>query len=132
MLNNHIIFFDGVCNLCNGAINFVLDHDKKGKYKFAALQTEVASNYLSKQQITDMNSIVLFAEGKTYSKSTAALKIAADLNFPWFLFKAFLIFPKFLRDPIYDFIAKRRYKWFGKRETCRMPTPEEKSRFLTE
>jgi len=127
-----IIFFDGVCNLCNGAVNFIIDRDPEAKFRFAALQSESAKSILPHERINNVDSIVLLKNKKTFIKSDAALHIAKDMKFPWSLFQVFFIVPKFLRDPLYDFIAKRRYKWFGKKDSCRMPTPELQSRFVTD
>ena len=127
-----IIFFDGVCNLCNGAVNFIIDRDPEAKFKFAALQSEVAKKKLPQERVQHVDSIVLLKQGKTFIKSEAALLIAKELKFPWSMFQVFLIIPKFLRDPLYNFIAKRRYKWFGKKDTCRIPTPELQDRFVTD
>jgi predicted DCC family thiol-disulfide oxidoreductase YuxK len=126
-----IIFFDGVCNLCNGAINFIIDHDRNGYFKFAPLQSIAAEQYIPLTIKENADSIILInTEGKISSKSTAALKIAKKLNGLWKIFFIFIIIPKFIRDYLYDFIAKNRYKWFGKRDSCRMPTTEIKNRFL--
>jgi predicted DCC family thiol-disulfide oxidoreductase YuxK len=127
-----IIFFDGVCNLCNGAVNFVIDHDPEAKFKFAALQSDVAKKKLPQERVQHVDSIVLLKQGKTFIKSEAALLIAKELKFPWSMFQVFLIIPKFFRDPLYNFIAKRRYKWFGKKDACRIPTPELQDRFVTD
>jgi predicted DCC family thiol-disulfide oxidoreductase YuxK len=125
-----IIFFDGVCNLCNGAINFIIDHDKKGYFKFAPLQSGVAKKFVPQSIMENTDSIILLESDKIYSKSTAALRVAKKLDGLWKAMYVLIIFPKFIRDYIYDFIAKNRYKWFGKRETCRMPTEDIKNRFL--
>ncbi|SMG46400.1 Predicted thiol-disulfide oxidoreductase YuxK, DCC family [Marivirga sericea] len=125
-----IIFFDGVCNLCNGAINFIIDHDKTAYFKFAPLQSRVADEYLPTSLTKNTDSIILWESEKIYSRSTAALRIAKKLNGLWKLFYVFMIFPKFARDSVYKLIAKNRYKWFGKRETCRLPTEDIKNRFL--
>ncbi|WKK77835.1 DCC1-like thiol-disulfide oxidoreductase family protein [Marivirga salinae] len=125
-----IIFFDGVCNLCNGAINFIIDRDKKGHFKFAPLQSNVAKNYVSQQIINNTDSIILWKADQLYSKSTAALKIARHLDGAWKGLYVLIIIPKFIRDFVYDIIAKKRYKWFGKRDSCRMPTKDIKNRFL--
>lgn len=125
-----IIFFDGVCNLCNGAINFIIDRDKKSYFKFAPLQSSVAETYISRSVIKNTDSIILWESGQLYSKSSAALKIARHLDGAWKAFYVFIIIPKFIRDFVYDIIAKNRYKWFGKRDSCRMPNEEIKNRFL--
>ncbi|GAA5035871.1 hypothetical protein GCM10011506_31650 [Marivirga lumbricoides] len=125
-----IIFFDGVCNLCNGAVNFVIDRDPKAKFKLAPLQSDIAAKYLKEEQLDNLNSIALFEEGKIYQKSSAALRIAKKLTGAWPLLYGLIIIPPFMRDFFYDLVAKNRYKWFGKQETCRMPTPDIKTRFL--
>lgn len=130
-----VVLFDGVCNLCNGAVNFIIDRDPKGKLKFASFQSEAGKGVLREHGLPvpegDPTSIVLVIGEKTYDGSGAALRIAARLNFPWFLFAVFLIVPWFLRDLGYYIIAKNRYRWFGKGDSCRVPTPELKARFLT-
>jgi predicted DCC family thiol-disulfide oxidoreductase YuxK len=128
--HKRIIFFDGVCNLCNGAVNFVIDRDPQGLFKLAPLQSEIATKYLDKERISKLDSIVLYEDGKIYEKSTAALKIAKKLNGAWFLLYVFIVIPPFIRNIFYNIVAKYRYKWFGKRETCRMPTTDIKDRFL--
>lgn len=125
-----IIFFDGVCNLCNGAVNFIIDRDKEGYFKFAPLQSTAAEKHLPRSATKDLDSIALWDAGKLYSKSSAALKIARQLDGAWKFLYVFMIIPKFIRDFIYDYIAKNRYKWYGKSESCRMPTQEIKNRFL--
>jgi predicted DCC family thiol-disulfide oxidoreductase YuxK len=132
-LDNHaLVFFDGVCNLCNGAVNFIIDHDPEGYFRFAPLQSEIATTYLDDFTDPDqgLDTIVLLEEGHTYVRSTAALRIARRLTAPWPLFSLALLVPRCLRDPVYDWIAKNRYDWFGQRDQCRMPTPEVRERFL--
>ncbi|AEE20484.1 thiol-disulfide oxidoreductase DCC family protein [Dokdonia sp. 4H-3-7-5] len=132
MQNKKIILFDGVCNLCNGAITFIIQRDKNDVFRYAPLQSEVGKNLAAKHHI-DLNkidSIILVTEDKAYSKSTAALRIAKHLYGGWPLLAVFLILPRFLRNAVYDFIARNRYKWFGKKDACMIPTPELKSKFL--
>ena len=132
MAERAIVFFDGVCNLCSGAIQFVLLRDRKKYFKFAALQSDFAKQQLGKFNI-DMvgsNSVFLLENGKLYSKSTAALRIAKHLSGLWPSLASLLIIPKFIRNGVYDVIARNRYKWFGKKESCWLPTPELQSRFL--
>ena len=126
--NHKIILFDGVCNLCNSAINFVIKRDKKNVFKFATLQSEYAKNL--GLDPSKMDSIVLIDGGNRYSKSSAALHIAKYLSSGYPLLYAFMVLPKFLRDWVYDYIAKNRYKWFGKKESCMIPTPELQEKFL--
>lgn len=128
----NVILFDGVCNLCNSAINFVIDRDKNDQYKFAALQSDYGQQYLegNHQPLENFESIVYIENGEIYEKSTAALRIARNLNGAWPVLYAFIIVPKFIRDAVYNFIANNRYKFFGKRDQCRVPTPELKAKFL--
>lgn len=127
-----IILFDGVCNLCNASINFVIDRDKQKYFRYAALQSNTGETYLKKFEMSAdvFNSIVLVEGDKFYTRSTAALRIAKKMDGAWPILYAFIIIPPFIRNAVYDYIAKNRYKWFGKEETCRIPTPELKSLFL--
>lgn len=132
-----IVLFDGVCNLCNGAVNFIIDRDKPGNFRFAALQSERASALLVQQGAkalapgADPDSIVLLEGGKLYEHSTAALRIARRLSGLWpALYYLFIWVPRPIRDWVYRFIARNRYRWFGKADACRMPTPALKARFL--
>lgn len=130
--NQDVLLFDGVCNLCNGAVNFIIDHDPKGQYKFAALQSAFGQAQLHTLglQTTDFDSLVLLSAGSVYKKSSAALRIAGNLNGLYPILKIFLIVPPFVRDGVYDLIARNRYKWFGKSDQCRIPTPELRARFI--
>jgi predicted DCC family thiol-disulfide oxidoreductase YuxK len=126
------ILFDGVCNFCNASINFMIDKDIKGIFKFAALQSEVGQELLKKFRLktSDFDSIVAIEGDKVYQKSDAALEIARKMDGIWRIFYAFKIIPAFLRNPIYDLIARNRYRFFGRTDACRIPTPELKARFL--
>ncbi len=132
-MNEHpIILFDGVCNLCASSVQFIIRNDKKQYFRFASQQSDIGIALLTKYNI-DVNktdSLVLIDHGKTYQKSTAALRIAKQLSIGWSLMYAFIIVPTFIRNPIYDFIAANRYKWFGKKEACWIPTPALKNLFL--
>jgi predicted DCC family thiol-disulfide oxidoreductase YuxK len=123
-----VVLFDGVCNLCNGAVRFLIARDPSARFRLAALQSEAARRLLGKQP--PLESIVLVEAGRTYTKSAAALRIALGLRFPWPLLYAFLLVPRPLRDAVYDWVARHRYGWFGKREVCMVPTPEIRGRFL--
>lgn len=127
-----ILFFDGVCNLCNASVNFVLKRDKAGRFRFATLQSPAAAELLDPfgLKASDLDTVVLLEDGRAYTRSTAALRVARRLRFPWNLLYAFILLPRFVRDPLYRFVARRRYRWFGKTETCRVPTPEVRSRFV--
>ncbi|MEM8485291.1 MAG: thiol-disulfide oxidoreductase DCC family protein [Bacteroidota bacterium] len=135
-MEDRVILFDGVCNLCNSSVNFVIDRDRAGLYKFSALQSAEAKAYLAKAglngEVDDelLQSVVLYENGVLYKKSTAALRIARQLDGPWPLLYAFVIAPRFIRDAVYDVIARNRYFWFGQRDACRLPTPELRQRFL--
>ncbi|MCL4109573.1 UNVERIFIED_CONTAM: hypothetical protein GTU68_061720 [Idotea baltica] len=126
------MLFDGVCNLCNNTVQFVIERDVDAKIMFASLQSEVGQQILTEYNLptNDFDSFVLLKNGKIYQRSTAALKVAAKLGTPYSLMALFLIIPEPIRDAAYSFIAKNRYKWFGKEESCWLPTPELKSRFL--
>ncbi|MCE2773592.1 MAG: DCC1-like thiol-disulfide oxidoreductase family protein [Bacteroidetes bacterium] len=130
--NNGIILFDGVCNFCNNSINLVIRKDKRDYFRFAPLQSEAGKILTAKFNIdtTKTDSVLLIENDALYSKSTAALRIARKMDGLFPLCYALIIIPKFLRDPIYDYIAKRRYRWFGKKESCMIPTPEIRKKFI--
>ena len=129
----HIILFDGVCNFCNASINFIIDRDSRNKFSFASLQSEIGRKLLQQYQVPDTNSldsVVLIKNGKVYKKSAAALEIVKDLNGLWPVLSVFNLLPTFILDTFYDLLAKNRYKLFGKSETCRIPTPQLRQKFL--
>lgn len=132
MQNHPIILFDGVCNFCNFWVNFVIDNDKKDTFRFAALQSEKGQLLLKKLKLntSDFDTFVLIVSNKYFTKSTAALKISKELSSIVKIFYIFIFFPKPIRDFIYDLIAKNRYKFFGKKEVCRIPTDKERAKFL--
>lgn len=130
MTDRQIIFFDGVCNLCNAFVDFLIRRDKDQNFFFAPLQGETARLKLPEGQPAKLNSVVLWNQGEVLEKSDAALMILQQLGGPWWLMRVFWVVPSFLRDLAYDFVAANRYRFFGKRETCRLPTPAEKARFL--
>ena len=127
-----IILFDGVCNFCNASINFVIDHDPEKHFKFAPLQSEIGQAILRKfnKNTEDFDSVILLKNNQLYQKSAAALEITKHLSGLWKYLSVFGILPAFFLNFFYDVIAKNRYKFFGKTEICRMPTPELKVRFL--
>ena len=127
-----IILFDGVCNLCNSAVNFVIDHDPKGRFRFAALQSDFGIAEMKRLGPRDdlMESIVLLEGDRAFTRSSAALRIARGLGFPWSMALVFWVVPRPLRDWAYDVVARNRYRWFGRRKECRVPTPELKARFV--
>lgn len=128
----NIVFFDGVCTLCNNSIDFLIRKDKKGKLKYASLQSDFARMALPGDIFLKPghDSVIFLSEGNITDQSTAILKILGHLPFPWSLAVSFLPVPKFIRDSVYRIIARNRYKWFGKRETCRMPDEMTKNRIL--
>lgn len=123
-----VVLFDGVCNLCNGMVQFVLARDPGERFRFASLQSDAARRLL--QGDVPVETIVLVEAGKTYRKSAAALRIARGLRFPWPLLFGFMVVPRPLRDAVYDWVARHRYAWFGKRESCPVPTPGLRQRFM--
>ena len=130
--NKSLVLFDGVCNLCNASVKFIVKHDKKEQFLFASLQSDVAKELLlqyNSKKIT-MDSIILIENNAFYEKSTAALRISKKLNGSYKLLYIFIIIPTFIRDWVYNYIAKNRYKWYGKKDTCMIPTPALKNRFL--
>jgi predicted DCC family thiol-disulfide oxidoreductase YuxK len=134
MADQPVILFDGVCNFCNGAVNFVIKRDKKVKLRFSTLQSGSALQLLGKFNLSamDLNSFVFVENDKAYTRSTAALKVFRYLNGLWPLMYGFIIVPRFLRDLVYKLIAKNRYRWFGIKNECMVPTPDIRSRFLNE
>ena len=131
--NKKIILFDGVCNLCDNAVQYVIKHDKKDVFRFVALQSDLGKKILNYLNVdtSKMDSIILYEPGIAYFyKSDAALEIVKDLNvfLKWSII--FKIIPSSLRNPIYDYVARNRYKWYGKKDACMIPTPELKAKFL--
>ncbi len=125
-----VILFDGVCNFCNSTINYVLDHDG-GRHQFASLQSAFGQQLLLKHHRSpnDFDTVLLYEEGRLYEKSDAVLRIARHVKgWQWLWFFRFL--PLFIRNGIYQVMARNRYSWFGKRESCRLPSPEERCRFV--
>lgn len=132
-IDGHIlVLFDGVCNLCNGAVQFIIRHDPKEKFRFASLQSQFATDQLVKSgiSIAGMESIVVIQDGSVYQKSDAALKIASQLSGVWRVLYIFRFIPRVIRDAAYDFIASRRYKIFGRQDSCMIPDPSLRKRFL--
>ncbi len=129
-----IVFFDGVCNLCNRAVQFLIRHDARKKLRFAPLQGETAKRLLANAETihtTKLDSFVLLEGDRLSTRSTAALRACRYLGWFWRLgYYGGMIFPRFIRDGVYNFIARRRYRWFGRKESCMIPTPELRERFL--
>ena len=132
IMDNPIILFDGVCNFCNYWVTFAIKRDRKNKLKFTPLQGQTAKQLLPKFHInpSSLSSVIFIDNGKAYTQSSAAIQICKHLDGGWKLFYALIIIPKFMRDGLYNIIARNRYKWFGKKESCMIPTPELKERFL--
>jgi predicted DCC family thiol-disulfide oxidoreductase YuxK len=126
------ILFDGVCNLCNGAVQFIIRHDPKGHFHFAAQQSEAGQALLQQFQLHPgkIDTMILIEGNRYFTQSTAALRIAKRLQGGWPLLYAGIMVPPFLRNAVYAYIARNRYRWFGRKEQCMLPTPEMKRRFL--
>jgi predicted DCC family thiol-disulfide oxidoreductase YuxK len=132
-LGDHpVVLFDGVCNLCNGSVLFIIKRDAQSKLKFASLQSDYGAAQMKQFSLppSTLNSVLLIKGGRLFQKSNAALEIASMLDGMWPGLYGFKIVPAFIRDFIYDWIAKNRYRWFGKKEECMIPTPEMKARFV--
>ena len=131
MQENPIVLFDGVCNYCNAMVNFAIRNDKKAILKFAPLQSLAGKHLKEEYKIApDIDSVILIDQDKVYTYSDAAIRIAKYLRWPAKAFYGFILIPKFIRQPFYKWIAGNRYKWFGKKEECMVPTPDVKARFL--
>ncbi|SDH01088.1 thiol-disulfide oxidoreductase DCC family protein [Psychroflexus sediminis] len=131
--NKKIVLFDGVCNFCNASVRFIIKRDKKDKFRFASLQSDLGQKLTRERGIdtSEIDSIILIDPGNAYYiKSTAALEICKDLSGLYPALRLFLVLPEGFRNLIYDFVARHRYQWFGKSETCPMPSEEEQSKFL--
>ncbi len=127
-----VLLFDGVCNLCNSSVQFIINKDPQGVFQFASLQSDIGKTLLEKYNLDAgaMDSVVLIRNDKAYTRSSAALQAVRILGGAWSLLYGFIIIPKFLRDAVYDWVARNRYKWFGKKDSCWLPTPDLKARFL--
>ena len=132
MKTRKIILFDGICNLCNQSVQFVIEHDDKNQFQFASLQSDFGQNFLKENNLdaSKFDSVVFIEDDKFYTKSSAALKISKYLDGITSWLTIFMIVPKPLRDIVYSFIAKNRYRWFGKNESCWLPTKELKAKFI--
>lgn len=125
-----IILFDGVCNLCNSSVQFIIRRDPAAYFSFASLQSEIGQQLLQEHQYHgQLDSVILIENNKLYAKSDAALRIVRRLP-SWRILSAGRFIPRSIRDSIYQFVAKHRYRWFGKQEVCMLPSPEIRSRFL--
>lgn len=124
-----IVLFDGECNLCNRLVRFIIKRDQHGALEFAPLQWAVSKHLIADRQASS-ETVLLIEHGKLYERSDAALRIARKLRFPWLLLYVFVVVPRPVRDAIYNWIARNRYRWFGKRDSCMTPDENSKSRFL--
>ncbi|WP_020399533.1 thiol-disulfide oxidoreductase DCC family protein [Kordiimonas gwangyangensis] len=130
-MNGPILFYDGVCNLCNGTVRFVLTRDSKQVFRFAALQSDYARDALTRLGVNpELDTIYLLKDGVLHDRSSAALRIASQLRFPWPTMAVFLIVPKPLRDTVYNWVGRNRYRWFGRTDTCQIPDTDARNRFL--
>lgn len=126
-----IVLFDGVCNLCTGSVQFVIKRDVKGYFRFASFQSETGEKLRTAAGLEEkMMTFCLIENGKFYTRSTAALRVSRNLKGFWPLLYGFMIVPKFIRDFVYNQIAKNRYRWWGKKDSCMVPTPEVKEKFI--
>lgn len=129
---NYIVLFDGECHFCDLSVQFIINHDPNELFYFASLKSKVGKELLVKYQLpADINSIVLIEKEKAYVKSTAALRICRHLRGAWKFLFVFKFIPHSVRDFAYDLIAKNRYKWFGEKDSCKLPPPRIRKRFLT-
>jgi predicted DCC family thiol-disulfide oxidoreductase YuxK len=130
--SHQLILFDGVCTLCNGFVQFVIARDPAGRFQFGTLQSASARQLLSRHQVMGAlpDSVVLVEEGKVFTQSTAVLRITRRLTFPWSLATVLLAVPTPIRDTVYAFVSRHRYRWLGQRDQCMLPTPALRSRFL--
>ena len=126
------ILFDGVCNLCHASVQFVIVRDRRKRFRFASLQSATGQRLLAEHNATDsgLSSVLLIRDGRLYRQSTAALEIARSLDGLWPLLYGFIVLPRWLRDPVYDFIGRHRYRWFGRKPACPLPDPALRDRFL--
>ena len=129
-MNKSIILFDGVWNLCNGAVQFLINRDSQDQFRFASLQSDLGRKVMQQLNNKNIDSIVLIESGRIYTTSTAALRIAKHLPAPWNYLYLLRLLPRPLRDQAYTCIAHHRYQWFGRQDTCMLPTPENERKFL--
>lgn len=131
-LKNPVVLFDGVCNLCSTSVQFIIKHDPKKTFRYASLQSSFGQQVLKQFGLPadELNSFILLEDGKIFTKSTGALRVTKKLNGLWPVLYGFIIVPPFIRNAVYSWVAHNRYKWFGKKEACWLPTPELKKLFL--
>lgn len=127
-----LVLYDGQCGLCNRSVQMILRHDRRGTFRFAALQSELGQALLRRHGLPAgaIDTVVLVDDGEAFTRSRAALRIAGKMDRPWPLMRAFGIVPRPLRDVVYDWVARNRYRWFGRTDACMLPPPEVRARFL--
>ncbi len=127
-----VVVFDGVCNLCNSTVNWIIDHDKKSVFQFASLQSPYGQAVVQKFNVTGayMDTAILVEDEVAYYRSEAVLRILKHIGGIYGLVYVFILVPRFIRDGVYNFVSHNRYRWFGKQDSCRIPTPELKAKFL--
>jgi predicted DCC family thiol-disulfide oxidoreductase YuxK len=132
-MEHPVVLFDGVCNFCNASVNFLIRQDKKNVFRFAPLQSEYGQKLLETYQLPkkQLDSFVLIDNGKVYKSSNAGLRLYGKLPWYWKWTQLFWIVPRFIRDGVYNLIARNRYRWFGKKDSCMIPTPSVRNRFLS-
>lgn len=132
MKSSKIVLFDGICNLCNSSVQLIIENDSKNLFQFASLQSAFGQKFLQENNLPDdaFKSLILIDGENFFTKSEAALRIGKELDGLYKVLRIFLWTPKFIRDFVYDYIAKNRYKWYGKRDSCWIPTDELKQKFL--
>lgn len=131
-MDQPIVLFDGICNLCNSAVQFIIRHDKKSIFMFTSLQSDTGQKLLAQYHLplNELNSFILIENNKAYTRSSGALRVVKKLKGLWPFLYGLMIVPKFIRDAVYNWVGRNRYKWFGKQEACMIPTPELEARFL--
>jgi predicted DCC family thiol-disulfide oxidoreductase YuxK len=131
-MDHPILLYDGVCYLCNWLVRFAIKHDAHGRLRFSSLQSAKGRELLEANGIPagDLDTVLLIEDGRVYDRSTCALRALRYLRFPWPLAYALIIVPRFIRDAVYDFVARKRYAWFGRMDSCPIPPPELRERFL--
>ena len=129
---DRIVLFDGVCNLCNGFVQFIIKRDTQASFRFGTLQSEEARKMLAESTLDprELDTVIYLRKGRMLTRSSAALHVLHDIGGAWALLYGFMIVPSFLRDAVYRWVANNRYRWFGKRDSCMIPTPELRARFL--
>jgi predicted DCC family thiol-disulfide oxidoreductase YuxK len=131
-MNQPLILFDGVCTFCNASVHFIIDRDPQSFFRFTPLQGSTGQETLKRYNLSlnQLDTMLLVEDNQVHTRSTAALRIARHLRFPWNLLSVFLLVPPVIRNAVYGVIAQNRYKWFGQEDACRIPTPELRARFL--